>query len=602
MLISDKVKCYHCGDDCRDGIISSYDKSFCCTGCKLVFELLEENGLTSYYNIQKSPGTRQNTRNEFGYLDNETIANQILEFKSHQMNRVTFRLPEIHCSACIYLLENLPRINPSIIRSEVNFLRKEASIDYDSKEIKLSEVADLLQLIGYSAEVNLEKKEANQQKNASRVLGMKIGVAGFCFGNVMLFSFPEYLGLDSLTEGAYRQFFSWACLVLSLPAFFYCGIGYVTSAFKSLQQKFLNLDVPIALGMITLLFRSTYEITTNSGIGYLDSLTGLIFFLLIGKWFQSSTYDFLSFERDYKSYFPLAVSVIQGNKVEIMQLDSLQVGHVIEVRNNEIIPADAELLDSKVVVDYSFVTGESENLVKRVGDQLYAGGKVIGTSVKMKVLKEVSKSYLTRLWNQDGFNQQPDQFRSLSDQISKFFTLTVIVIAISASFFWWITNPSKIWEVFTAILIVACPCALALAAPFTLGSALRVFGRHHLYLKNTGIIEKMAQLTTIVFDKTGTVTLPSNSLLSNEMNLSEDEKLMVAALARQSTHPLSRQIYQTLSSDKDVIIKNFHETPGLGISGNAHGNEILLGSSEYILGGQMVISWRTEFTFRLMES
>jgi len=206
-LISDKISCYHCGDDCRDGIIASNDKSFCCTGCKLVFELLEENGLTSYYTIEKSPGIRQGNKNEFQYLNNEAIADQILEYKSDQMNRVTFMLPDIHCSACIYLLENLNKINPNIIRSEVNFLRKEASIDYSPKDIALGQVAELLQLIGYTPKVNLEKKKVDQQKKSVRTLGLKIGIAGFCFGNVMLFSFPEYLGLDSLSEGMYPIFF-----------------------------------------------------------------------------------------------------------------------------------------------------------------------------------------------------------------------------------------------------------------------------------------------------------------------------------------------------------------------------------------------------------
>lgn len=246
-IIAEKVLCYHCGEYCDEGIISFEKKSFCCTGCRLVFELLRDNDLTSYYNIEKTPGTKQTEPGEFNYLDNDAISNQVLEFRSEKLNRITFLIPVIHCSACIYLLEQLHKINPGVIRSEVNFVNKHVSIDYSPVEIELSELADLLQALGYTPKINLEKKKADKQVKDTRELVLKIGVAGFSFGNVMLLSFPDYLGLS---EGTFRPFFTWISFGLALPVFFYSGWDYLSSAFRSLQQKYLNLDVPIALGIV----------------------------------------------------------------------------------------------------------------------------------------------------------------------------------------------------------------------------------------------------------------------------------------------------------------------------------------------------------------
>jgi len=580
------VQCYHCGEDCDDGIIPFEEKSFCCTGCKLVFELLRDNDLTSYYQIENTPGTKQTETSEFNYLDNEAITKQVLEFQSEKLNRVTFFVPVIHCSACVYLLEQLHKLNPSVIRSEVNFVKKEVSIDYDPLEMTLGQLADLLQALGYTPKVNLEKKKADQQTKTTRELALKIGVAGFCFGNVMLLSFPDYLGLDAINESTFRQFFTWISFGLALPVFFYSGWGYISSAFRSLQQQYMNLDVPIALGMIALMSRSFYEIYSGVGSGYFDSLTGLIFFLLLGKWFQNRTYQFLSFERDYKSYFPLAVNLVTENGTESIPLNDLKVGSRILLRNNEIIPADCELLSQSASIDYSFVTGESEETTRKKGDQLYAGGRLIGSSVEVMTTKEVSRSYLTRLWNHDSFIKDADRFKSLADRISKHFTLTILAIALLAAAYWWYVNPSEMWEVFTAVLIVACPCALALASPFTLGNSLRIMGRNQLYLKNTSVIEKMADLDTIIFDKTGTITLPQKEEIKFIGDLSDDDKLKVSALVRQSSHPLSKRIYEFMEGNKTCDISEFREIPGQGICGFVGEDEVRLGARPFIHSGE----------------
>lgn len=179
----------------------------------------------------------------------------------------------------------------------------------------------------------------------------------------------------------------------SLPVVFYAGLDYLVSAYKGLRSKILNIDVPIALGILALFIRSTLEITFDLGTGFFDSITGLIFFLLIGRFFQQKTYSYLSFERDYKSYFPIAITRINGdNDEETVQVYDIKRGDRLLIRNEELIPVDGILINGRAQIDYSFVTGESEPVFKESGDKIYAGGKQMNDAIEMDVLKRYHRA------------------------------------------------------------------------------------------------------------------------------------------------------------------------------------------------------------------
>ncbi|MEO1052638.1 MAG: heavy metal translocating P-type ATPase metal-binding domain-containing protein [Bacteroidota bacterium] len=586
-----KTTCYHCGDDCPDQSIQIAEKTFCCHGCKTVYEILSENDLCDYYDIEQNPGftkDRAADSEQFAFLDNPTISQPLLEFASENLNKVTFQVPGIHCSSCIWLLENLHKLHPGVIRSQVNFVKKEASISYHPEKLTLRRLADLLDSIGYAPLINLESKDQKEKQQVEKGILLKIGIAGFCFGNIMLLSFPEYLGFDGAVDPGFQTFFNYLNIALSLPVLLYCSQGYFVSAYKGLKQRFLNIDVPIVLGVITLFSRSIWEITTATGPGYLDSLSGLIFFLLIGKWFQSKTYANLSFERDYKSYFPLAVTKLEDGEKSSISVKELKKGDEILIRNNEIIPADAILIDEEAYIDCSFVTGESEPLHRKKGDYIYAGGRQKGGAIRLIVQKPTSQSYLTRLWNNEIFKKESVNPQTLMvNKVSKYFTIVLLGIASVAGVYWYLYQPDRMWQVVAAVLIVACPCALALATPFTLGNVLRVFGKRGFYLKNAETIESVSDIDTIVFDKTGTITKSeSMGLTFQGDDLSIDEKSKLKALTSQSTHPLSQSIYHHLGSEelRELFVSDFEEVTGKGISGWAGDSHIKLGSALFVKG------------------
>ncbi len=587
----DKANCYHCGDDCDKDIIEFDKKNFCCTGCKTVYEIFQGSDLTHYYDLQSAAGKAPNLiEGKYDFLKVASIVEKLVEFNEEDIQIVNLHIPHIHCSSCIWILENLNKLNPAIRSSQVDFPKKTVRITYESKVFSLASLVTLLVRIGYEPNISLEDHD-KRQKRVDRSLIYKLGIAGFAFGNVMFLSFPEYFELYGSESSSgefwldkYIGLFRWLMFAFSLPVVFYAAQDYFITAYKGLRSRTLNMDVPIALGIIVLFARSTAEIIFDWGSGFFDSLTGLVFFLLVGKFFQQKTYAFLSFERDYKSYFPIAVTRIKENEEEeTVQVYEVKKGDRLLIRNQEIIPVDGILLKGTARIDYSFVTGESQPIKKESGDRIFAGGKQLSGIMEIGVLKSVSQSYLTQLWGDAVFKENKSgQFQTLTDSIGKRFTIAVLSIAFGAALFWLFYDSKMALNVFTAVLIIACPCAIALAAPFTLGNMLRIFGRKKFYLKNAQIIERLAQIDTAIFDKTGTITHTKQFQTTYEgMQLTVEEESLLKNTLRASNHPLSRSLYALLAEHDIKTLDGYEEYLGQGIEGSTGDNTIKIGSAQF---------------------
>ncbi len=577
--------CFHCGDDCGNHPITFQDKSFCCNGCKTVYEIFNENDLTCYYDLQNAPGAvPKEIEGKYDFLSQDSIIEKLTEFRSDTAEVATLYIPHIHCSSCIWILENLNKLDPNISSSQVNFGKKTVRVTYNPEATNLKSIVLLLSSIGYEPYISLDDFSSGKN-HINRSLIYKLGVASFGFGNIMFLSFPEYFELNEFWLEQYKHVFRWLMFAMSIPIVFYSAQDYFISAYKGLKAKLLNIDVPIALGVSVLFIRSTIEIIFDLGSGFFDSLAGLIFFLLVGKFFQQKTYDFLSFERDYKSYFPIAITKISKNGEESsIQVYDIEKGDRILIRNEELIPVDGILINGKGEIDYSFVTGESQTVSKKSGDKLFAGGKQTSGVIELEALKSVEQSYLTQLWSNDVFNKnKEDGFATITNKVSKHFTIAILSIAFIATTFWLITDASKAMNVFTAVLIIACPCAIALSAPFTFGNLLRIFGKLKFYIKNASVIEKLAQIDTVIFDKTGTITSnkSSNAIYDGEL-LSDNESLVLKNSLRGSNHPLSRSLYNILDEHNIVTLDTFEEHIGKGIEAKHNDINLKIGSASFV--------------------
>ncbi|MBX2927525.1 MAG: heavy metal translocating P-type ATPase metal-binding domain-containing protein [Saprospiraceae bacterium] len=583
--------CYHCGEDCPDDHIHIEEKLFCCEGCKMVFEILNDNGMCRYYELDEKAGVslRGKTRTEYAFLDDPQVKERLIDYTDGAFTRITFYLPSIHCASCIWLLENLHRLVEGVRRATVNFPKKEVFISYDESKTSLRRIVELLAHIGYEPAITLSDLDDDKKPVVNRTFYYKLGVAGFAFGNIMLLSFPEYLGLEKADDGFFFKVFGYLNILLSLPVVLYSGRDYFHSAWTGLRQRQLTIDVPLALGIAVLFLRSVFEIVTHTGAGYMDSLAGLVFFLLIGRWFQQKTYHNISFERDYKSYFPIAAAKkVDGEEVTV-SLDQLEAGHTIVIRHKELIPADAVLLHGEARIDYSFVTGESEPVERRSGEKIYAGGRQMAGAIDISLTRKVSQSYLTQLWNDDAFTKKTSSNTSrIANRIGKYFTITILFIGLVTLLYWLPKDMGIAVNAFTAVMIIACPCAVALAVPFIFGNVLRILARRQFYLKNTAVIESLEEADAVVFDKTGTITQRENSeIWFVGEPLSFAEKQWLYALAAPSSHPVSRHILGWLGDEEHIAVQapqplQWHEETGKGVEAVFGQRTLRLGSAPFM--------------------
>lgn len=580
--------CYHCGTVCTTTKLPIEDKLFCCEGCKLVYEIINENGLCNYYKLENHPGLSQVKsirKDKYAYLDNVEIAKKLYKFTDGNNTIVTFYIPGVHCSSCMWLLEHMQKLNSAIVESRLNFTKKEVTIQFRKTEISVRQIVELLTTIGYEPHISLDESDKKERSSFDKKRIYKLGVAGFCFGNIMLLSFPEYLSIGKGIQHEYANLFRIMNLVLALPVFFYAAGEFFTNAWAGLKQKMLNIDAPIALALVIMFGRSVYEIATATGAGYLDSLSGIVFFMLVGRIVQDRTYQSISFHRDYKAYFPIAVNVVTQKGVESRHLQDLKEKDVVELHNDEIIPADAIVVKGRARIDYSFVTGESEPITVDVGQPVYAGGRQTGEMVTIQITKPVAGSYLTSLWNHNAFDKdktKQNRQNSIIHVLSKYFTVVLLILVGITAIYWAFTDTTKLIPSVTAMLIIACPCALLLAVTFTHGNLLRLLSNNGLFLRDAFVIEQLGYIDHIVFDKTGTLTEDASNYAFTGDELTESEIQAIYSVAISSKHPYSKAIVQYVGEHDVLPCAVWEEYTGKGIQAKVSGYDIEIGSAQFV--------------------
>lgn len=579
-----ETTCFHCHESCLDEIAHFEEKAFCCHGCKQVYQLLTDNSLEDYYVCDVNPGKAPSEQN-FEFLNNPHFQDQLISFSSQGVSKVNFHLPAIHCRSCLYLLENLSKLNPGIVKTTLNFGKKDLTVWFQEDQINLGQLATLLASLGYEPLISSDEVPEEKRKRANQTqLFIKLGIAGFCAGNAMLFSFPEYLGIE---DGSLKQLFGYLNIALGSIAVFYSGSEYFKNVWAHIKLGKMTIELPILLGILVGYGRSVYEVFSQTGAGYIDSVSGLIFFLLIGKWFQQKSFDFLSFERNYKAYFPLAISKLEEGIEVNYPLNEIKIGDHLIIRNQEIIPADAVLITGSSQMDYSFVTGESELLKLNEGNSMYAGGRHTGERIEIEIKKELKQSHLTQLWEQQAFKDplhKTENWENFANQVGGYFTVGLISLAILVGSYWHFTDPSRWSNSVVSILVIACPCALAISYPFALGHGIRWLAKSNFFIKDIQAFERMAQVDTIVLDKTGTLTLPStqNPIAKLTRELSSSEWSALYSLALQSTHPMSRQFVRYIPKNQPIVhLEEFAEKMGKGLEAIIEGIEYRLGNAKF---------------------
>ncbi len=573
--------CLHCGLPCDSHRIVENHHVFCCSGCAAVYQLLNENNLCDYYNEGKGLTPEATDKGEFDFINEPETLEKFVLFSHGDTIQFKFIIPGMHCNSCIFLLERLERFNAGIVSSRVDFFNKELLVTTKKQKVKLSDIVTLLYHLGYKPDLTLSN-DAGVKKSKISVRAIKIGIAGFCFGNIMMLSFPEYLGLTlDASSLVLKRWFDFICLGLSLPVLFYSGTEFFESSFKAIRQRTLNIDLPIALAVVATFVRSLYELFINHKAGYFDSMTGIVFLLLVGRYFQDLTYHSLTFDRDYKSYFPLSARKIIDGIVKVVNIRQLKTHDTIELRNGELLPADAVLQTEYATIDYSFITGESKPVALKKGDKIYAGAKVNGNAVRLELIASTDNSRLVKLWAVEKDKEEIDN--SLTEKINYYFTLGLLIVgAFAFSYQYYINGITEAFKALTSVLIVACPCILLLATTFANGHLLRTLKANGMFVKNKNTLTTLTKMDAIVFDKTGTLTDNKNFEIDNVSNLNQEELSELGLLCHQSVHPYSTAIAKQYYKIADKHLSAYTDVIGKGLQGKIGSRTFKVGSAAFL--------------------
>lgn len=558
--------------------------TFCCAGCATVFTALVTSGLGDYYRCEVTPGVSQRAAVEreaarFAALDDAGVAARYLERQDGALARAVFTVPSMHCASCLWLLERLWRVEPGIVRSDVDLLRRTVRVTFRPTSVSLRRVAETLASIGYEPMLDMEP-QSGRLSPARRRVYLQLGLAGFAFGNIMLFSVPRYVNGGPL-DGGFQRLFDGLNVLFATPVLLFSAADYFRNAWQAVRHRTLSLDVPVALGLAVLYARSIADIAAGRTEGFLDSFTGLVFFLLIGRLFQQKAFDAIAFDRTFRSFFPLSVRrEVPGGTSAMIPLEQVRVGDRLVVRPGEIVPADAVLVDPAGAIDYAFLTGEQTPVAAAAGDLVRAGGRAAGRAIRADVVRDVSHSQLAGLWNNPVFaDAKRDELADLSARFGAWFTVIAVAVAAAGAFAWW-PDARMAVQVATAVLIIACPCAFTLAAPIALGTAMGVLGRAGLFVKSPAVVLALSRVDTVIFDKTGTLTAPAAGGALTVVGLGAAEVRLARRLAAESIHPVSRAL--AASGPVAGVVDDVGEVAGEGIRGRVDGRRVAIGRPAFI--------------------
>lgn len=573
---------------------SRSDSTFCCAGCEAVHGFINSSGLGQYYLFKKdNPGKRQRERTEtYRFMDDPVFRTRYIKESDQGLARIAFFLDGIHCAACIWLLERLPQLSPAITSARVDFGRNLVHIGFKTSEIKVSEVACILHAIGYPPSPCEAEGERSKEQQHNRIFLLRIGVAAACAMNIMMLSVSLYEGQHSGIDPFYQSLMMWGCLLLSLPPMIFSAIPFYQNSWSGLQRGILHIDLPIAAAIVLAFIASCYNTFVGRDQIYFDSIVSLIFLLLVGRWLQRrSVQRALEASDLIASFTPRSALRLKDGKTEEIFVESLQPGDAIEIPPASIVPADARLVDGPTYLDLSVLTGESVPVEAHRGDTLFAGTSNIGRKVTAVVQRLGRHTRLGEIMSQvEAHANARPAIEMFLDRISRRFVV-ILLLASSATFLCWLPfGAAKALDATVALLVVSCPCVLALATPLTFSLALSRAARSGLLIKSADALERLTSIKVIALDKTRTLTrgeLRVQSFDAINQNSYQREALTALALLEQNqAHPLAQPLrafaIEKLATLPTQVASNIEAIPGCGLRGRIDGKVWQIGSPRWI--------------------
>ncbi len=569
----------------------------CCQGCAAVAEMIHESGLSGYYRKRTAtPNPVDKTRAAHTSLDanlydDSLMQSQIVRELGDLACETEFIIHNMHCPACVWLIENkLKRLNNKI-SANVNYSSHKLTVRWRKSSVKLSDMVSAIESLGYGVSPFDRTAQATAIQNTQRDLLRRLGVAGIFGMQVMTLAVAQYASDWSYIAEQHGELFHRIGLLAILPILIYSAAPIFQGAVRDLRQLSATMDVPIALGLLIAFAASAYAVFTNRGEVYFDSIAMFVFLQLGARYLEHSAHQRMTQTIDRIAFAsPITANRLENendlSSAETVPVARLELGDHLLVRPGETVPADGVIVNGTSNIDESVISGESTPLARSVGDTVIGGSNNLSNTVVIKVIHIGIDSVLAnivRLMNQEAATKP--QFVRLTDRIAGSFSLGVLFIAACVAFFWWYAD-SPLWISFTiSVLVVACPCALSLAVPTALAVAVNSLVHQGVLVTRVAGLQALANADVFLFDKTGTLTCGKPELRSVQTfgNHSNSEALQIAAaIARGSEHPIACAIARSCSSNNKLKVLHVINEPGLGIQSMIDGKYYYLGSKRYI--------------------
>lgn len=604
--MSNNIACTHCHLEFSESVmIKDEDHYFCCKGCQGVYHLLSDEGLDSFYD---KVGTTTLTPPTQQYEDSQNFNapafyEKFVKVNSDGFSEVSLIIEGIHCSACVWLNEKALHKMEGIIEANINFTNNKASIVWADDIMKLSAIIDMIRAIGYNAfpyDASLQEAHANRER---KDYYLRMAVAIFSSMNIMWIAVAQYAGYFSGITQEIKTILNIAEGILATPVLFYSGWIFFRGAYYGMKNRVVNMDLLVATGASLTFGYSIYITIIESGEAYFDSVSMIITFVLVGKFLEilskknaADTLDIIG------KHLPSEVNIVKDGSIESCKLSDVVVGDTVVVSSGEKVLLDGVITKGEGSFDESNLTGESDPIYKSIGENIISGTTSIDADIHFKTTKDFEHSTLSNLVSllETAINKKP-KIEQMANKLSEHFSTAILALSFLTFLVWWLMQNSfeASFIVGISVIVIACPCALALATPVATLVGLSLGAKRGILFKEAAQLETMAKVDTLVLDKTGTLTVGKPEVVNVKLFKEFDEKLLYS-LTKSSNHPVSKGITRYLLEEdntlKDMIFDTFTQIPASGISASYNETQLLGGNFKLMIDNQVEVDYVSDNT------
>ncbi|MFA6138662.1 MAG: heavy metal translocating P-type ATPase [Sulfurimonas sp.] len=604
--MSEDIACSHCHLEFNPSVmIKENEHYFCCNGCQGVFHLLNDSGLESFYekagDITLTPPIEQ--YEDSSNFNSPAFYDRFVKTNNDGFSEVALIIEGIHCSACVWLNEKALHKMDGVIEANINFTNNKAVIVWADEVLKLSSIIDMIRAVGYNAypyDSSLQEAHANKER---KEYYLRMAVAIFASMNIMWIAVAQYAGYFSGITQDIKTILNIAEGILATPVLFYSGWVFYRGAYYGIKNRTINMDTLVATGSSLTYIYSIYITVAQRGEAYFDSVSMIITFVLIGKFLEvlskknaADTLDIIT------KHIPNEVNIVKNGKIVPCKLNDVCVGDIVVVSTGERVLLDGEIIKGSGSFDESNLTGESEPIYKQHGDSVVSGTTSIDADVHFRASKDFQHSTLSNLVAllETAINKKP-KIQLMANKLSEYFSSVILSFAFLTFLFWYMSahNFETSFMVAISVIIIACPCALALATPVATLVGLSLGAKRGILFKEAAHLETMAKIDTLVLDKTGTITLGKPKVLKEHVYSAFDKRVLYS-LVKSSNHPVACGVLEFLvQNDEDVneiLFDEFKQIPACGMSATFEKKQFFGGNQKLMNENKIDIDFSGENT------